>query len=155
MSVPSHIRQVSTYRSMRLARYNFPDALRGSMFLLLSALVFSVTISTSLPPHTIRRIPLRIRLHRLLCIWRIGLSGYNFAYFNNQFVLVGVLPVRSFVIVLTERSDCLLVEQIMSISAPPGSKPRYDRHSLIGFSVLRPIRLIEKFHSAPLSPYSP
>ena len=75
--------------------------------------------STSLPPHTIRRIPLRIRLHHPVGKLRTDLSGYNFAYFNNQFVLVGILPVWSFVIVLAERSGCCLVEQMTTLVLPP------------------------------------
>lgn len=71
------------------------------------------------PPHTTRHIQLRIRLHRPHGILRIGLSGYNFAYFNNQFALVGILPVRSFVIVPAERSDCCLVEQMTTLVLPP------------------------------------
>lgn len=42
-----------------------------------------------------------------------------FMYFNYQLVLFDILSVRPLVIVLTQCSDCILVEQITRTSLPP------------------------------------
>ena len=46
-------------------------------------------------------------------------NGRSFNDFNDQFLLFDVLPVWSLVVILTQGSDSVLIEQMTSTSLPP------------------------------------
>lgn len=86
---------------------------------------------------------------------------FDMTYLNYQFLRLDILSIRSFVVIGTECSDCVLVEQIINTSDPPPYDPLLflrvtdtssSCHSknLFSVSVFIPY-LYDQWHIAPTS----